>query len=203
MTDTTDQGRTILEVVNSMRRVYADVATLLGTVEDLMGAAEWEPATDATCWTDTSFSLRLPDRWSPREVFRFFKTDNARTVLVVVSVLLENRRDKGTRPFEEPMVETTWFDFAPEEPGPQSKKWKWWYSRWHSFLDGYDPEVWVRNSVEDFPEKERVAESYQFKTVSSRVVPLARVTDAEVLKSLVVQPLLDDLAAQRHVSSKR
>jgi hypothetical protein len=72
-----------------------------------------------------------------------------------------------------------------------------WYSRFHTYLGTFEPEKWIRREVESFPDKERAEQKYEFKRLSSRVVPLSSVRDSEALRKFVVQPLLDDLAAGR------
>jgi hypothetical protein len=189
-----EEGRKLVELVSQMRRLYLDLAGLLGTFEDLTGAAGWERAHDDTCLASMSAAQARPDRWSPREVFRFVKHDRRPGILGVACVLLENRGEKEQRAFDEPLVATSWLDFAGERLGPpgKGKLWDWWYARWHTYLDSYEYSSWVRRPVESFPESERVEEGYRFRSLSSRVVPLSSVVDSQTLQALVVQPFLED-----------
>jgi hypothetical protein len=199
MTSSTEDGLRLAAMIAAMRRLYVDVRGLLQTFEEMMGDVNWVQAADQTCIIDARATISSPFAWSPREVFRFLKNEEQPDRLVVACVLLENRidREKDRGDFAEPLVATTWFDYAGQAVTGYGKNWHWWYSRFHTYLGSFEPELWIRRDVESFPEKERAEQKYEFKRLSSRVVPLSAVRDAEALRNLVVQPLLDDLALGR------
>jgi hypothetical protein len=201
----TEEGLRLAAMIAGMRRLYEDVRGLLETFEQMMGESGWEQAADKTCIIDGRATISWPGAWSPREVFRFLKNEDQPDRLVVGCVLLENRadREKDRSEFIEPLVATTWFDYAGREVTTYGKNWQWWYSRFHAYLGTFEPEKWIRREVESFPEKERAEQKYEFKSLSSRVLPLSAVRDAETLRALLVQPLVEDLSGGRDTIQAR
>ncbi len=190
MNEATEEGQKINTLIEETKKFYRNLALLLESAEDLLGNEQWESASAGNqVWINSSTSLKSPDLWFPKEVFRFFKNENRPNVLVFICVLLDPR-DEGYERFPEPLVSATWFDYGKESVTDSS--WEPWYSRWHMYLP-FRYREWIQQEVSDLPERERKRHDYKFERVRSLVVPLAGIANAESLRSDIIDPLLEDI----------
>lgn len=183
-------GVELLGFVQSVRRFCGQLADLLGAADRLVGQAGWD-SLSSVAYASSSASIDKPERWFPREVFRFYRTEDSPHLLMWVALLLDDDRKKEySRPLTEPLATAGWFEFpeqAPESVGAD----RLWWSRFHGYMDDrrddgtintvVPKEAWKADYREDY---------YPFTRASTLATPLAGVTTVAQLDERLIAPLL-------------
>lgn len=195
MNEASETGTQLAGFIRAVRGLCGSVAGLLATADGMMASHGWEPVGGSQCWGDMSFAIDFPARWFPFEVFRFFQSAQASNVLAVITVVLDGRGEEGSHPPEEPVVGALWFHYGTEKPGARQNGWDWWYARWTTYFEPAPHGVWQTQRVADLSDTDRARHSYRFERVRGFTIPLADVTNAGVLESRIVEPLLADIAS--------
>lgn len=105
----TDEGETILNAIRQIRDLHRSASLLLKTADAAMAEQAWGNAkNDATALHQMSYSIDSPDRWMPREVFRYYKHTDHPSILASIAVLLDDSEGR----LSEPLVSAALFDFG-------------------------------------------------------------------------------------------
>lgn len=105
----TDEGEKILSAIRQMRELHRSVSLLLKTADTAMAEQAWTNAkSDSTALHEMSYSIDSPDRWMPREVFRYYKHPDHPPILASIAVLLDDSEGR----LSEPLLSAALFDFG-------------------------------------------------------------------------------------------
>ena len=180
-----NDGKNISTMVAQMRRLCEQIAKLLGTASEMMREKGWECVSNATA--DNSVSLSKPRLWIPEYFCQFWMSENNSGKLSFISVILDNRENDSSFQIKEPLLTAGWLDYGPRK---KVDDWKNASCTWHVFMPGRkdDGSLLVANPKKAWPDEE-----HPFIRISTFGVPLTSVTDAESLKSKIIDPLLKGL----------
>jgi len=179
-------GTEMMKFVKGVRQFSQDLASLLGTVDNLLGGHGWKnAASQDIAFAGTSATIYQPRLWFPYDVFRFYKHAGKPHLLCAVSVLL----DPADVELTEPLLTTCLFDYG--KPNAFGNEWSYWYSRFHGYMPSRrDDGSWHEQAPAAWPnDKTR----YAFRRVLTRGFPLAVVADSGSLEKDLIQPLLQRL----------
>ncbi len=191
----TEEGKRLASFISAIGSFYENLSDMLIAAEEMLGKSRWDAATDANCIIGGSGKYNNPQGWRPRDVFRFFKSDDYPHALACICILLEKRTDEKSQvDFAEPLATVAWFDFGEKTPGNAGSNWKLWLSRWYSYSPAAKLGDWTTDEVAKLPPGEVEKNDYRFSFVRGMAVPLAEINSGETLKKKLLDPLLEDIS---------
>ncbi len=176
-----EEGEKMLGAIRQMRELHGSVSLLLKTADAAMAEQAWTNATNsATAFHEGSASIDLPDRWMPREVFRYYKHADRAPLLASIAVLLDGAEDG----LSEPLLSAALFDYG---DGNTVAGIKYWFAGIYKVIpdreaDGRFLEI-LRSQLE---------QSWQsdFEKAWCFACPLANITSESFLRQNVVEKLI-------------
>jgi len=184
-----DNGAQILAGLAQARVFFRQISLMLRTAEDMLMEEGWESIWGRRSSNITSDYLR-PERWMPRDIYRFYiankeEKDNSSSngLVIYTGVLLD--QEGVWEGFTEPWITCGAFRFKPDFD-----------------IKGFNYWDWVRSALDDKHEPDGVFHEYVLENEEEdeellfqaiMALPLIRVTEAEVLKQLIIAPLLQKI----------
>ena len=107
------EGENILTAIHQIRDIHRSVSLLLMTAGAAMTEKDWENArSSSAAIQDMSWAINQPEKWMPWDVFRFYKHPYHPSILVSISVLLDDTEKR----LSEPVLSAAIFDFGKGRP---------------------------------------------------------------------------------------
>ncbi|MCK6528666.1 hypothetical protein L6R50_14275 [Myxococcota bacterium] len=182
-------GVAMYQALMSVRRLHAEVALLLRTCDDHLRTLGYRPRKDNTALAELSYSVVLPDRWTPEYAFRLYQPpkDHPDRLVFVSVVLCPRQPEAHRRPFVEPLVSAGWVRFRDDKVQPQA--WAPKMIGWTDCPRDGSPARWVNSAG--------TPNGWGWEETWCLALPLVRVSDSEKLVQDVLKPLTDSLVPAR------
>ena len=177
----TEEGQKILCAVQQIRELHSNISLLLLTADAAMGKSGWRNAkADKTAISDQSYSIDLPERWMPWEIFRFYKHEAYPSFLASITVLI----DDAERRITEPLIAASIIDFGSGKPIANFQNWL--GGIFKSLGDRVENGKLCKATTEQIPESWHD----NFERVWCFAHPLSEVTSENFLREKVVDRLI-------------
>ncbi|MCH7535860.1 MAG: hypothetical protein IH948_09005 [Bacteroidetes bacterium] len=179
-----EEGKNIFNAVKQVREFFEKISLLLTTTDALMKEYRWLPAQGTTARSYGSATLHTPKQWLPYEIFRFYKNDEYKNLLICISVILDDLEGKYS--IKEPLICGSIFDYLSGNDVGDS--WETWYARWHLSSptrkdDGTFTEFDPNKNLHD-------EKSHKVMHISTMALPLVNISDANKLEERIINPLI-------------
>ena len=186
-----EEGKSILLLVKEIRKLCENIASLLGTTDQLVDAVGWVNATSSSSVTSgNSTSLNSPQYWFPETFYRFYKNKRYPNILLYVAIVLDNRENHdsypatGQKEFAEPILTAGYCNYGENSVG---NEWEVWHCKGHFFYTedpSYDGQIYTTSRQESWH-----TSWGSLVSLHSLALPLVAVANATELKEKVVDPL--------------
>jgi len=180
-------GSQILQGLKDARDFFKQISLLMKTSEELIQNKGWNALFGNKC-ADLSAHLSRPEKWLPREVYRFFISDEDneknKDLILYVGILLEDEESRSR--FQEPWITCGVFKYDTELF--DVKKFSDWEFVW-TYLNEYELEADGHFEDEDCNQDEN-NDAPEFLFQTTMALPLTAIDSADKLEELVIDPLL-------------
>jgi len=183
-----EDGKNIMAMIKQMGTLFDNVQKLLMTIDDKMNEKNWE-ALNNTVMSERSGSIQNPQKWLPDVLFRHYKNNDYKNLLVFISILL-NDDQFGEYTISEPYLSIGFFDYVNEVDVPE-----YWHARWFGY---FIKKVEDNKIIDSYPgwEKDRKAK-YPFKHWKCFGLPLTDITNDKDIEQKIINPLLSILPTKK------
>ncbi len=182
----TEEGEKMLGAIRQMRELHRSVSLLLKTADAAMAEQAWTNAkNDATALHELSYSIDLPDRWMPREVFRYYKHADHAPVLASIAVLLDDAEGR----LSEPLLSAALFDYGEGHTVAGINNW---FASIYKAIPGREADGRFLEILR--PQLEQSWQS-DFEKAWCFAYPLANITSEAFLRQDVVEKLIAKAAS--------
>lgn len=179
-----DQGTRVVLAMKELRKLFREVRRLVDVAErELDEAGGWETQFGNKSW-DASSHIGTPSRWMPDTIYRYFADEDRQTLLLLAIHLCEPEYEQLT----EPWVAFGYYRYREGEQVPEKvpSGWQWLHLEAQHPPDGTLAE-------------HRYTEDAKYGDVlssqASLALPLMAIQTIEDLRTKVLQPVLEHLAA--------
>lgn len=176
-----DTGKNIVLMMEQLKKLYTQIALLLGSADDLMEERDWHSRSNQTL--AISAVLQYSKNWAPRHAFRFYQNDSAKHILPFISVILYDRDGDSVGGVTEPIVTAGWCDYGDV---PVSDVWFDWAM--HHVRQPQRRDDGTILSVD--PMGTWYPKGTKCRRFSSLGVPLMEIKGVEDLRARIVEPFL-------------
>ena len=184
-----DKGSHIVKSLQSIRDFHADVAKLLQAATSIVAEGGWViPGRASACGSGGSKAIYSARYWMPEDAFQFYRNESNTTLLAYVSVVFDDVKNPENVP--EPFASAGWLQFASGGPGSQGE----YQYPWCRLAMTASSELHLDGQWREVDAKAIDPKGYYpVERARTMACPLLSIGNEEELKTLIVEPLLDDL----------
>ena len=193
-----ETGKNIVDGFRTLRKFCNEVSIMLKTADGMMEDANWMPISNKTL--DTTSVISNPDWWMPYELFRYYQHDEFPHLLPYIAINLDDPlKDENDIVINEALVSAGMIDYG---SGNNYQDFEYWFCRAHLFMEDREDNgklFFIDNPHQEWEDKEWVGAI----KVTTFAHPLDTITNSDILKSKIVQPLIDAIQRSIGISEKK
>jgi hypothetical protein len=180
-----NDGSNIVEALRSLRKLCAEIASLLSSADNLMSHNGWTPMV-GNVYGRLTYTLAEPKKWIQQDIFRLYRNPELKHLACFISVILDDTEKPDS--ITEPLLTAGFFDYGiGSEVGISEKHFDYSLVRWHLNMPDRNDKG-VLTQIEHEPSLKET-----FKRVGTIGIPLLSITDALGLQRTIITPLLKGL----------
>ena len=185
-----EDAQNILKNIRQTKEIFRAISRLIQDIDEKMCKKGWTAALKKrgkTCISEVSKSIESPDNWLPTEIFRFYKNNSYKNLLVYVSVLIDNDKD-GWYTIEQPLITAGFFDYGKNKR--VNDNWYYYYACIYGYIMNEktnDKPISMHEEIEC--EKDGKL-PYLFRSGKCFGLPLVSIKDESDIEKKIVKPLL-------------
>jgi len=186
-------GANVVATLRHLRTFFQEIGLLLGSADNLIEKHSWK-RTGNLVYGRMSYTLSEPQKWLQQDIFRLYRSEHSKNVLMSVTVILDDIENPSR--VTEPLLTAGCFDYPSEkELGIQLQHFNYSLPRWHLNMPGRIDDGTIITA------EYNPTQISGFVKVATLGVPLVSIETTTILEQRVILPLITELNARSNLPS--